>query len=85
MKKVQICICLGSSCFARGNEKNLQVIEDFMEKYNLQDGVDLDFGCCLCQGACASGPNVTIDGKMYGNVDPGMMLELLRKYFPEAK
>lgn len=85
MEKVSISICLGSSCFARGNEKNLQIIEDFISSNNLTDGVDLDFGCCLCQGACAAGPNISINNKTYGKVDSSMMLELLKKHFPNSK
>ena len=34
--KRKIVICMGSSCFARGNEENLRVIEDFLKSNNLQ-------------------------------------------------
>ena len=27
--KPKIVICMGSSCFSRGNEENLKVVEDF--------------------------------------------------------
>ena len=79
--KPTIRICLGSSCFARGNEKNLQVIEKYLEEHHLQDEVDLELGCSLCQGRCAEGPNVIVNNQRYGNVDPGMMLELLKSCF----
>ncbi len=85
MSKPEITICMGSSCFARGNEKNLQVIEEFLAANNLTDEVDLVLGCALCQDFCGEGPNVVIDGKRYGNVDPQVMLLLLRKLFPNAK
>lgn len=85
MEKISVSICLGSSCYARGNEKNLQIIEDFINAHNLQDGIDLELGCSLCQGLCASGPNVTFDGKTYGGVDSGMMLELLKEHFTKGQ
>ena len=31
--KVNITVCLGSSCYARGNEEHLNFIEDYIEKY----------------------------------------------------
>ncbi len=80
-KKPVIQICLGSSCYARGNEKNMQVIEKFLQENHLEDEVDLELGCSLCQGRCAEGPNVVIDGVSYGAVDPGMMYELLKSTF----
>lgn len=81
MSKPEVTICMGSSCFARGNEKNLQVIQDYLETNNLVDEVDLVLGCALCQNCCGEGPNVMIDGKLYGNVDPQVMLLLLKKLF----
>ena len=29
--KVNITVCLGSSCYARGNEEHLNFIEDYIE------------------------------------------------------
>lgn len=85
MSKPAINICLGSSCFARGNEQNLRCIEEFLNEHQLTDEIDLQFGCSLCQGRCAEGPNVEINGVMHHRVDPGVMLELLRQTFPGEK
>ena len=41
--KRKIVICMGSSCFARGNEENLRVIEDFLKSNHLEADV-LIFG-----------------------------------------
>jgi len=51
----------------------------------LRPEVDLEFGCSLCQGRCAAGPNVIINGTLHGGVDGGMMLALLRETFPETE
>ncbi len=85
MKKNAIQICLGSSCFTRGNERNLRLIEEFLARRHLRPEVDLEFGCSLCQGRCAAGPNVIINGTLHGGVDGGMMLALLRETFPETE
>ena len=46
--KRKIVICMGSSCFARGNEENLRVIEDFLKSNNLQaPGTGEPVGCRL--------------------------------------
>lgn len=76
-----ITICMGSSCFARGNEKNLQVLEKFMQERGLRDEIDVELGCSLCREKCSIGPNITVNGKDYHAVDPGMMYEILRDLF----
>ena len=35
--KKEIVICLGSSCFARGNNKNLEFIQEYLKVNNLKD------------------------------------------------
>ncbi len=82
MDKPQIVICLGSSCFSRGNEKNVQIVENYLKQCNLMDEVDLELSGALCQGRCAEGPIVAINGEIFAAVDPGVMLELLKKYLP---
>lgn len=82
MAKPKICICLGSSCFARGNAKNVDVTEKFLEDHGLKDDVDVELMGGLCEGHCAEGPNVRIEGQLYGHVDTGVMLDLLNQLFP---
>ena len=75
---------MGSSCFARGNEKNLAVCEEFLSAHGLKDEVDVDLGASLCTGNCAEGPVVIVDGKTYKNVDRGVMADILEKTFPKT-
>lgn len=82
MAKPKITICMGSSCFARGNEKNIALCEEFLAARGLVDEVDLELGASLCTGNCAQGPIVIVDGKTYTNVDRGVMLDVLQKEFP---
>lgn len=77
----KIEICLGSSCFARGNAKNLELIESYLLERGLRDEVDVELSCSLCQGRCSAGPNIAIDGVAYSKVAPGMMLDLLKAKF----
>ena len=75
---------MGSSCFARGNEKNVEACEAFLAERGLKDDVDVELGASLCTGNCAKGPVVLIDDKVYTNVDPGVMRDILERTFPKA-
>lgn len=77
MGKVKVELCLGSSCFARGNSEGLAALEAYLEQHHLEDQVDLVGH--LCVNACSEGPNVTIDGTTYHHVDSAALIDLLEK------
>ena len=84
MQKLKIMICMGSSCFARGNEDNLRLIEDYIRKHQLEERIDLSGRCCAKQ--CAEGPNISIDGILYNRISKEQLLELLdEKFLAELK
>ncbi|AEE17720.1 (2Fe-2S) ferredoxin domain-containing protein [Treponema brennaborense] len=70
-----ITVCMGSSCFSRGNSANAEVIQRFLTENDLQDKVTLRG--CLCESECKNGPNVRIDGKLYTNMTPESLVDLL--------
>ena len=80
----KIVICVGSSCFARGNEKNVAFTEKWLGERGLRDDVDFSLSGCLCTGNCALGPVVTVNGKTYEHVDEGVMRDILASLFPDA-
>ena len=71
-----ITVCMGSSCFSRGNSKNTQIIQNFIEEYNLSDSVQVRG--CLCEGECKHGPNIRIDDKLFPNVYSEGLIDLLQ-------
>lgn len=81
----KIVICLGSSCFSRGNGDNIKVVESYLAANRLQDEVDVELSGSLCRNRCAEGPIVIIDETVYTKVDSGVMLDLLRKFLPAGK
>lgn len=85
MAKPKIVICIGSSCFSRGNTKNVETAEKYLEENGYRDEVDVDLSGSLCQGRCADGPIVVIDDHVYTKVDTGLMLDLLRQTLPPKK
>jgi NADH:ubiquinone oxidoreductase subunit E len=76
---MEINICLGSSCFARGNQKNLEIIKNLIAENNLTDKVKLSG--TLCEGSCGSGPCMTIDSQKFENVNPPQIKDILTRLF----
>lgn len=75
--KHTIVICMGSSCFARGNGKHLEIIEDYIEQNDLSIGVELSG--CRCMGECSDGPNIIIDGEIIKDIDETSLINLLQR------
>ncbi len=77
-----IKVCMGSSCFARGNSKNLQLIQKYINEHNLEAQVELTgLRCC---DKCSKGPNITIDEVEYNNMDTGTLYDILEKHFNKS-
>ena len=62
-KSYEIEICLGSSCFSRGNREVVQVIRDYLRKNHLDDKVV--FKGARCMNRCSEGPFLIINGKTF--------------------
>lgn len=78
-QKIEVVICLGSSCFARGSKNTLRVISQYIEKHNLQDKVHFHGGHCF--GNCAEGPILKVDETVHTGVDDIKALDILRNTF----
>jgi len=74
---VEIVVCLGSSCFARGNSENLAIINQHVQNHGLNASVSLTGK--LCQDQCKEGPNLTIGGEFYHGVTAAKLRELLQQ------
>lgn len=73
---ITITVCMGSSCFARGNAENLSFIENFVKRNNIDAKIDL---CgSRCEGKCATGPNVIINGETYQEVNKEKLSAILK-------
>ena len=72
-----IKICMGSACYALGNDKNLAIVESYIEENNLQATIEL-YGA-RCENMCDKGPNIEINGEIINNVTEEKLLEELRK------
>jgi len=74
--KVKIRLCLGSSCFSRGNKTALNYIQDYIKKNALEDEVFLKGS--LCEELCKDGPHMFVDDTHYSNLDPSTVIDLLQ-------
>lgn len=81
--KNTIVICMGSSCFARGNREHLERIENYLEGNKI--AADITFSGCRCRGECGHGPNIEINGTLHHAIDAGTLQDLLEHYFFELK
>lgn len=62
---IKIELCLGSSCFARGNSIILSSLEKYIEQKGLKDSVDI-IGH-LCMNNCSNGPVIKINNEYFLN------------------
>jgi len=75
----EIVICMGSSCFSRGNKYSLELIKKYLKKRGLED--TFRFKGSHCFGECEHGPVVIIDGIRYTEVQPDKITELMENHF----
>ena len=71
-----VTVCMGSSCFSRGNSSNAEAVQRFVFENGLEEQVFVNG--CLCEGECKNGPNLRIDGKLFTDVSPEAVPDLLR-------
>ncbi|HKK69549.1 MAG TPA: NAD(P)H-dependent oxidoreductase subunit E [Bacteroidales bacterium] len=67
-KKLQITLCLGSSCFSRGNKAIVEVVQEYLEDLDMKDSTTFKGGHCF--GNCADGPVMIINGRTFNNITP---------------
>ncbi len=73
--KIKISICLGSSCFSRGNKKSTEIIQEYIKRNNLSS--EINFQGCLCTSNCSQGPVININDKSYYQVEPITVIDIL--------
>ena len=74
----EIKICMGSACFAKGNQENLEYIKEYIEENNMD--ADISIVGALCENKCDIGPRIIINEKEYTNVTKEQIKEVLDSY-----
>lgn len=81
--KNKITLCMGSACFTRGNNRNLEIIKNYLKDNNLES--EVLFKGCLCNNLCNSAPVITINEKTFEQVSPQAVSELLDHFIKNAE
>jgi NADH:ubiquinone oxidoreductase subunit E len=75
----ELVICLGSSCFARGNKKILESIQRYIKENQLDGRVKFRGNHCF--GKCNKGPILKIGENIYEQVSQENLMAILDKEF----
>lgn len=78
-RTIEMQICLGSSCFSRGNKDVVMFIREYIKKNHLDDKVI--FKGSRCMGRCNNGPNLSINGEIIEKVTVSKIEAMLEKEF----
>lgn len=77
----KINVCTGTACFVRGADR---ILSEFGYFLNIKEGEtteDMKFslGGLRCVGACSLAPVVMVNEKVYGNVVPRMVPDIIQE------
>ncbi|QTA38533.1 NAD(P)H-dependent oxidoreductase subunit E [Thermosipho ferrireducens] len=73
-----IRICMGSSCHLKGSYQVVEKVKELGIK-------DLKLLGSLCFGKCERGINIEIDGKLFSNVTPENVKNIVKKFIKEGE
>jgi NADH:ubiquinone oxidoreductase subunit E len=82
-QRIEMHICLGSSCFSRGNKDVVMFIKDYMRKNHLED--KFIFKGARCMGHCSNGPNLKINEELIEGVKLSVIESILEKEVDKLK
>ena len=72
---IEIRVCMGSACFAKGNQENLEYIKQFIDENGLD--AEIKIVGSLCENKCSIGPRIYINDVEHTQVNKGVLINLL--------
>ena len=81
--KTEIVVCLGSSCFSRGNRKLVATIQEYITNNGLEEQVYFHGNHCF--NNCSFGPILKVNDLIYKDVDSLKVIEILDNYLKSSK
>lgn len=75
MNKLEITICLGSSCYTRGNNEVIKTIQRFIIENKIENLVNFKGELCSCN--CKSGPNLKIGETTHRNINAASAIAII--------
>jgi len=83
--KHKISVCMGTACYLKGAPEILKEIKNILnveESHTTKDG-NFYLDVVRCLGCCGLSPVIMIDGKVYGKVKKGDIMEIVSHYVKE--
>ncbi len=80
---IEITICMGSSCFSRGNKRALNTIKEYLHENQITDMVT--FKGAHCFGNCDNGPILKINNNVFKKVTLENVNGILDNFFESRK
>lgn len=77
--KYKVNVCTGTACFVRGADTVLAEFADILGIKEGETSEDMKFslGGLRCVGACSLSPVVMVNDRIYGNVTPEMVKDIV--------
>ncbi|GHU03260.1 hypothetical protein FACS1894147_06870 [Spirochaetia bacterium] len=72
-----ITVCMGSSCFGRGNSTNAELVTRFIADTHLEDRVEVKG--CLCHNRCSQGPHIQINDTLVSGVSEQTLGDIIAR------
>lgn len=73
--RLVVSLCMGSSCFTRGNNRGITLLQKYIESNGLEDRVLLKGH--LCEEKCQIGPIMKVGDTLYEGVDMRAVIDIL--------
>jgi NADH:ubiquinone oxidoreductase subunit E len=76
--KIQVTICLGSSCFSRKNRDVVDALQEFLTNRHLNNIVSLKGGHCFEK--CSQGPIMIVDDQIFTQITPQKAVAIVESF-----
>jgi NADH:ubiquinone oxidoreductase subunit E len=74
---MNVKICIGSLCHLKGARQVVEALQNYIERDNLSDSVELE--AAFCDGKCQNGVSIFIDDTQRFSVVPSTVEEFYNK------
>lgn len=82
-QRIEMHICLGSSCFSRGNRDVVAYIRGYLKRNHLEDRIV--FKGARCMNLCSKGPNLRINERIIEELTISKIESILESEFANIK
>lgn len=80
--KNEIAVCMGTACYLKGAQDLLDELDNMLDCKAGEATKDMKFSVVgvRCIGCCGLAPVMTVNGKVYGNITPDMLIDIIAPF-----